>query len=138
LFEKSGAEGTYRRFKFEIQAIVRRNDLPEFSLELITGRGEPALRMCRRDPSAFIERAPGKSAPALAAEGLPLFAHHQLTVDTINRIRKDFPGWDVYMLKAEFDAWLGKAEDRAPKDYQAAFYGFVSRFDARPRGAKEL
>jgi plasmid replication initiation protein len=30
LFEKSGAEGTYRRFKFEIQAIVHGNDLPGF------------------------------------------------------------------------------------------------------------
>ncbi len=26
LFEKSGAEGTYRRFKFELQAIARRDD----------------------------------------------------------------------------------------------------------------
>ena len=28
LFEKSGTEGTYRRFKFEMQAIVRQDDLP--------------------------------------------------------------------------------------------------------------
>ena len=32
LFEKSGAEGTYRRFKFEMLRIVKRNDLPGFSL----------------------------------------------------------------------------------------------------------
>jgi plasmid replication initiation protein len=34
LFEKSGAEGTYRRFKFEMQRIVARNDLPGFLLTL--------------------------------------------------------------------------------------------------------
>ena len=30
LFDKSGAEGTYRRFKFEILRIIARNDLPGF------------------------------------------------------------------------------------------------------------
>jgi plasmid replication initiation protein len=39
LFEKSGAEGTYRRFKFEILRIVRRNDLPAFSLSPRAGSG---------------------------------------------------------------------------------------------------
>ena len=34
MFEKSGAEGTYRRFKFEIQTITRRNDIPGFDLAL--------------------------------------------------------------------------------------------------------
>ena len=49
LFEKSGAEGTYRRFKFEMQAIVRHNDLPGFDLSLeFTTSKEPSLRMCRR------------------------------------------------------------------------------------------
>src|SRR3954471_15231029 len=51
LFEKSGAEGTFRRFKFELQAIIRRNDLPDFSLSLETGRSDETLvRMVRRVP----------------------------------------------------------------------------------------
>lgn len=137
LFEKSGAEGTYRRFKFEILAIVRHNDLPQYTLELVTGRGEPALRMYRRDALAVIEGPSAIPAPAVAVEGLPLFVHHQLTDVTINRIRKDFPGWDIYMLKAKFDAWLDKDDNRTPKDYQAAFYGFVSHFHAREHGAKQ-
>ncbi|MGV2528168.1 UNVERIFIED_CONTAM: plasmid replication initiator protein, partial [Bacillus thuringiensis] len=32
LFEKSGAEGDYRRFKFEMTKIARENDLPGYSL----------------------------------------------------------------------------------------------------------
>src|SRR3954454_470108 len=61
LFEKSGAEGTFRRFKFEIQAVVRHNGLPEFSLALETGRNsETLVRMIRR------ETAPaGAQPPAL-------------------------------------------------------------------------
>lgn len=61
LFEKSGAEGDYRRFKFELHRIAFRNELPEFHLawelgEATVGRAavaEPALRMTRRSSLAF-------------------------------------------------------------------------------------
>ncbi|MBT0671594.1 replication initiator protein A [Novosphingobium profundi] len=50
LFEKSGAEGAYRRFKFEILKIVKRNDLPGYALEVEPRpNAEPMLRMIRRD-----------------------------------------------------------------------------------------
>ncbi|NLS26490.1 hypothetical protein S2M10_14730 [Sphingomonas sp. S2M10] len=50
LFEKSGAEGQYRRFKFEIAKIVERDELPGYTLSLETppGKREPSLRMRRR------------------------------------------------------------------------------------------
>lgn len=53
LFEKSGAEGPYRRFKFEISKIVERNELPGYSLALETSpaKREPAVRMRRRRDS---------------------------------------------------------------------------------------
>src|SRR5436305_851350 len=48
LFEKSGAEGTYRRFKFEIIGIVRRDELPGYTLALeLDGDAEPSLIMRR-------------------------------------------------------------------------------------------
>ncbi len=61
LFEKSGAEGDYRRFKFELHRIAQRNKLPEFHLawepgQATGGRGgaaEPMLRMTRRSALAF-------------------------------------------------------------------------------------
>ncbi len=145
LFEKSGAEGTYRRFKFEMQAIVRHNDLPGFdlSLEFATSK-EPSLRMCRR-ATAYAEREPGRRKAAqsrsaqaqLTAEprqSMPLFSP-QLTNETLGRVRRDFPMWDVYAIKAEFNAWLADNDERRPDDYQAAFYGFMRRHDAENRHA---
>lgn len=50
LFEKSGAEGTYRRFKFEMQSIVDENSLPDYLLSLEQRPdGEPHLLMSLRD-----------------------------------------------------------------------------------------
>lgn len=84
LFEKSGAEGQYRRFKFEIAKIAERDELPGFALAIEPGEGKraPALRMRRRaevaGPSASTSvanpasasvappRSPGAAAPAAA------------------------------------------------------------------------
>jgi hypothetical protein len=143
LFEKSGAEGTYRRFKFEMQAIVRNNNLPGFGLSLeFTISKEPSLRMCRR-MTAQAERGPGRGRPARSAQppptaepprSMPLFSP-QLTDETLARVRRDFPMWDVYAIKAEFDAWLSGDDARRPTDYQAGFYGFMRRHDAENRQA---
>ena len=64
LFEKSGAEGQYRRFKFEIAKIVERDELPGYTLalETPTGKREPSLRMCRR--------AEGEGGAASPREGV--------------------------------------------------------------------
>ncbi len=71
LFEKSGAEGQYRRFKFEIAKIAERNELPGYALTLeqTEGKREPSLRMRRRaegEGGALAVRAPKKSKSAAA------------------------------------------------------------------------
>lgn len=50
LFEKSGAEGEYRRFKFEIVKLADKNALPGYSLSIEPSKagGEPLLRMIRQ------------------------------------------------------------------------------------------
>jgi plasmid replication initiation protein len=50
LYEKSGAEGTYRRFKFEIRKIAQTDGMPEFHIEMLenTQGEEPSLLMVRR------------------------------------------------------------------------------------------
>ncbi|ACS44112.1 replication initiator protein A [Methylorubrum extorquens] len=147
LFEKSGAEGTYRRFKFEIQGIVRCNELPGFqlALEAPDGSDEPMLRMRRTSsaedgegtrttvPEARPRRSAkaSRSSPPEQGRFEPMFRF--LTDETINAVRRDFPGWDVHALKAEFDIWIDGGENRQPQDYQAAFYGFVKRHDVRNR-----
>ena len=51
LFEKSGAEGEYRRFKFELIRLAEKNALPGYELAIVSGAdgGEPLLRMARND-----------------------------------------------------------------------------------------
>ena len=63
LFEKSGAEGSYRRFKFEMEKVVERNGLPEFFLawEVDAKTKEPRIRMTRR--SALDLTHPGYEIP---------------------------------------------------------------------------
>ena len=64
LFEKSGAEGTYRRFKFEVLRIIERNDLPGISLSVRPEReGEPLIHMVRRDKTGEGEYPSWNSAP---------------------------------------------------------------------------
>jgi plasmid replication initiation protein len=133
LFEKSGAEGTYRRFKFEIQAVVRSNDLPGFDLSLELGKGEPSLHMRKRvteEGRGAVTKPNKPKAQAPASSSAPTI-FGPLTDETVRRVRQDFPGWDIYGLKAEFDAWLGENAERMPGDYQKAFYGFVRQHHAR-------
>ncbi len=132
LFEKSGAEGTYRRFKFELQAVVRSNDLPGFDLTLETGKREPLLHMARwpeegRGKEGSTHKAKAAAPPTSNAR--PMI--EMLAEETLTRIRHDFPGWDVYALKAEFDTWLAQVPERVPANYQKAFYGFVRRHHNR-------
>ncbi|AJR26976.1 MULTISPECIES: replication initiator protein A [unclassified Sphingobium] len=76
LYEKSGAEGDYRRFKFEMTKIARENSLPGYSLELLQrDGGEPFLRMAKRaldevpspSPSSGFAPAVDASKPGTAA-----------------------------------------------------------------------
>ena len=136
LFQKSGAEGEYRRFKFEMLAIVRKNDLPGFDLALESTGKEPSLRMSRRttDVPGQGRAARPKATAAQPAQprAAPLFSP-PLTDETLTKVRRDFPGWDVYAIKAEFDAWLADDGGRQPKDYQAAFYGFMRKHNTDNR-----
>ncbi|MDO9713153.1 replication initiator protein A [Paracraurococcus lichenis] len=75
LFEKSGAEGDYRRFKFELRRIAERDALPEFHLLWEEpGQGEPSLRMTRRSaldlthPAYEVPRRRGRGSPRKAAQ----------------------------------------------------------------------
>ena len=140
LFEKSGAEGTYRRFKFEMLKIAREDELPSFAIRVEQkGTSEPILRMIRRElaPEAgtIVVTAPRRPKQLkkgqIPAPGpaMPLFQRHQdLSDDMLARARKEFKGWDIYALKAEFDAWLSEDPTRAPRNYDAAFHGFAKRY----------
>jgi plasmid replication initiation protein len=149
LFEKSGAEGTYRRFKFEILRIIERNDLPGFSLSVRSEtEGEPLVHMVKREYAGEGARQEWKPAPRYAprprqapqneaprTHDLPLLSPliRTLSERTIAQIRSEFPGWDVYALQDAFNEWVDADLDRTPKNYEAAFYGWVRQHHARNR-----
>jgi plasmid replication initiation protein len=149
LFEKSGAEGTYRRFKFEILRIIARNDLPGISLSVQPEReGEPLIQMVRRDCAGEGTHEPWNSAPRHAPRPKPTFASEiarardlpllgpiirSLSDQSIAQIRRDFPGWDIYALQNAFNEWLDADPTRAPSNYEAAFHGWVRKHHARNR-----
>ena len=124
LFEKSGAEGTYRAFKHFMGKIAKSNSLPDYELKLEENKrgGEPSLRMMRR-----IEQ----KEPLVPQRPSYTSSSSYLTDNTIARIRKNFSGWDIYALQAEFDAWLADNPNKRPENYQGAFYGFVKKYHER-------
>jgi plasmid replication initiation protein len=139
LYEKSGAEGTYRRFKFEIAKIARENALPGFHLAFENDRaGEPLLRMTRREmvseePGAPLPTKLPKKTPAPSATlPLPLLDRH-LSRELLDGVKRDFPGWDLAELQRQFDAWIYDNPSKQPKDYGKAFYGFVRQYHEKNR-----
>ena len=69
LFEKSGAEGQYRRFKFEMLKLAEKNELPGYALAVETAKdGEAMLRMTRVDGKGGAESA----LPSPASKPTPL------------------------------------------------------------------
>lgn len=173
LFEKSGAEGEYRRFKFEILKLAEKNVLPGYRLVVEEGKGaEPLLRMIRlteitssaQDETELESEAvslpetvevdtasavalddQGSEANAPPNEEAPLFfdARHLvrsavaglsdratrgvMTDETIGYLREKCPGWDLYALHAEFEAWVNADPARTPASWQKAFIGWVKR-----------
>lgn len=138
LFAKSGAEGPFRRFKYEILKIVRENAVPQYHFAVEGSEENSLIRMTRRseliesDGSlAIIKRKPRANPRKKNTNDdlpqLPYLPH--LTDQTMVLVRKDFPGWDLYALKAEYDAWIAGKPERAPKDYNKAFYGFVRSYN---------
>lgn len=154
LFEKSGAEGDYRRFKFEVLKLAALNALPGYGLTIESGAGrrEPMLRMTRRpDPVAATAPKPAtapaprpepSAAPQIDASALVRRSVGALATratagfvadDTRVHLRQACPGWDLDQLHNDFREWLGDDPARTPVNYQSAFIGFVKRHHERNR-----
>jgi plasmid replication initiation protein len=154
LFEKSGAEGEYRRFKFEIIKLAEKNALPGYDLTIEAHqRKEPLLRMTRNDekngageggkPSSPKELSPGKvfTLPTDKVETINASTMIRSTIaglsdkavrghmtdETIDQLRRECPGWDLYNLHADFEKWVGADAARTPANWQRAFIGYVKR-----------
>lgn len=95
LFKKSGAEGTYRRFKFEILRIISRNDLPGFSLGVQTGsEGEPLVHMVKREfigEEGHQEWKPAPKQPAKPKAVMPLNGSLPMTCRCLAQLSERYP-----------------------------------------------
>ena len=79
LFEKSGAEGQYRRFKFEMLKLAEKDDLPGYALSVETAKdGEPMIRMKRVDGKGWAE----VSSPAAPKEEASDYSQDHLNQDS--------------------------------------------------------
>lgn len=127
LFEKSGAEGQYRRFKFELARIVERNELPgyDLALEFTSDRSEPAIRMTRSDAAVAVIEPPKPRSATPDASGP--------TEAALRRLAGQYPGWDLRQLREDFLRWIAEDPSRAPKSFDAAFAGFVRAHHERNR-----
>ena len=147
LFEKSGAEGAYRRFKFEIAKIAERDPLPGYSLSLEQpqGKREPALRMSRRvsEPATMKAKAPVKAptakavaaaSPARSASLTSPRAQAEPVFDASDVIRRTVAGLSSRATSGELtDATLATLRADCPGwDYQSLHQDFRNWLDADP------
>ena len=138
LFDKSGAEGLYRKFKFEILKIAKANSLPSFHLEVEESQsrqdGEPILRMIHRDfvvegnrpapaPRARRKAAAPPSPSPTVPNGQP--SDEPVSEAVLASLREDCPGLDLASVRQQFDAWLAADPSRKPRSYATAFAGWV-------------
>jgi len=145
LFEKSGAEGQYRRFKFEVAAIVRANTLPGYDLAFTpaANSAEPLLHIVRRSersapakpktpagPPQTRAAPPGRTRKVSAPPEEP---RGYLTDATLDHVRQHYRGWDFHALHAEFKSWIHADAERTPDRYQSAFIGYVRRYHEKNR-----
>lgn len=148
LFEKSGAEGQYRRFKFELLKIAERDPLPGYALAVEQGDGkrEPSLRMRRRTddappagPPAGASEAGHRSAPAQplviaspTPQDAPLTPAERASAGAL--IRTSLTRLSTRAQSGEVtDATLRILREECPGwDYQTLHADFRSWIDADP------
>lgn len=146
LFEKSGAEGQFRRFKFEIAKLAERDELPGYTLTLEQqeGKREPCLRMRRRSeerPSQAVPRATSKRTIKNKPDVTPPPATRSVQdqederVDAMALIRRSVTSLATRATFGEItDETLAHLRDEyAGWDFQALHAEFREWIDADPQ-----
>ena len=79
----------------------------------------------------FVNRQGGALGEgATPGEGPPI----RLGATTYDAARQAAPGWDIYVLEAEWRAWMSDGGLDAPRDPDKAFLGFCRKwFEKRGR-----
>lgn len=147
LFEKSGAEGAYRRFKFEIARIAERDPLPGYTVELEQpeGKREPSLRMRRRPQSDPLSPTTTSRRTAATPQSAAAATHNNgavrhppadadMLVDAGGMIRRTLAGMSAKASAGEItDATMATLRAEYPGwDYQTLHQEFRDWLDADP------
>ena len=127
LYQKSGSERNFRQFKADLLALVAENNLPELDLS-IEGSGD-GQKVRMRLIAADEERSPALSSRG--ARRSRMDGKHELDDETLAAIRAECPGWDLDVMREDFDKWVSADPKRMPRDYAKAFAGFMRRHHER-------
>ncbi|WP_018634302.1 replication initiator protein A [Neomegalonema perideroedes] len=138
LYEKSGSEGGFRRFKFEMLKIVRENAIPQVDLALEGAEANLLVRMTRADGKGAAQIGKSKASSG-APRPRPRKAAAQEEDQTLDEktkilIQKDFPELELSSVQKRFDFWIEQDPKRAPQDYNKALYGFARKQSGRREG----
>ena len=124
LFGKSGAEGPYRRFKFEIIKIAAKNALPGYQLTIEDngGRKEPMLRMRRDDGPAEPRDPEGKGAQdrsgsATRASPPKVSSRKPFSQDTSAKVKTASPPAGNYDASSLIRGAVAGLSDKATRGY---------------------
>ena len=90
LYEKSGAEGQYRRFKFEILKLAEKNNIPGYAMTVEPRvDGEPHIRMRRTEQNETLAGKNGAIAPdIMPPSDVSCRKHPDVRQKTANAARK--------------------------------------------------
>ena len=109
---KCGSNSTEKEFRRLVRSIVEEDKchqhMPDYSIELDDD-----------DMVVFLSRGtlPSES-------GTPAYPNMELAPETIEEARQSAPGWDIYLLKSEWESWVTEP----PRNPDAAFLGFCRKW----------
>ena len=120
LKEKCGSNRQIRQFKSEVVKIVEKNDLPEYTMELLSHKDSARCQITFRLRKGV---KTGKQNESTDVSGTFL-----LRAETLEQARLKCPGYDVYYIEREWQTWAKKKHQSPPKDPDRAFLSFCDRY----------
>ena len=81
--------------------------------------------MNKSSDDPIFTRAEERSVVVSSRPDLSPYVGSRLSGRDLERFRRDFHGLDVLHLEREFQGWIAERDE--PKDYVAAFYGFMKK-----------
>jgi plasmid replication initiation protein len=119
LHKKSGSKSSLKEFRRSLRHLVEHDHLPDYSVSFKDDT----------DLIVFVNRGT-MHKEVTVIEGPSIV----LSSAAYDEARDNAPGWDIYMLEAEWKSWMVEGGMDAPKHPDRAFVGFCRKwFEKRGR-----